>query len=123
MRCLTSEKAESSSASSDEDWCRTWRSCCHADQRQAQHSQSHSAGMGDVVCGQLVRSVRDQVDSGRDRCERVGRVIIRLYSQHFSCFSFSSDVLLFASSFSFFFFSVVRAGAKTGKKIVAEFLG
>ena len=29
------------------------------------------------VCGQVVRSVRDQVD----RCELVGRVIIRLYSQ------------------------------------------
>ena len=82
MRCLTSEKAESSSASSDEDWCRTWRSCYHADQRKAQHSQSHSEGMCGVVRGQVVRRGRDQVDSGIDRCEQVGRVITLLSSQH-----------------------------------------
>ena len=39
--------------------------------------------MCDDVCVQVVRRVRDQVDSGIDRCEQVGRVIKRLYSQHF----------------------------------------
>ena len=35
----------------------------HADQRYAQHSQSHSVRRCDVVCGQVVRRVKDQVDS------------------------------------------------------------
>ena len=38
----------------------------HADQRHAQHSQSHSVGRCDVVCGHVVRRVDEQIDSFTD---------------------------------------------------------
>ena len=41
--------------------------CSHADQRHAQHSQSHSEGKCDVVCGQVVRRVKEQVGSVQDQ--------------------------------------------------------
>ena len=61
-------KTESSSASSEEDWYRNLEklSSCGSEIGTT-HAQSHSEGMCDVVCGQVVRSVRDQVDSGIDR--------------------------------------------------------
>ena len=60
---VTMIRTDTSSDEEEKTECRTWRIFSHADQRYAQHSQSHSVRRCDVVCGQFVRRVKDQVDS------------------------------------------------------------
>ena len=60
---VTLIRTDTSSDEEEKTECRTWRICSHADQRNAQHSQSHC----DVVCGQVVRRAEEQVDSVIDQ--------------------------------------------------------
>ena len=61
---------------------RTWRNVLMRNRDDSQDSlwtrQKHSVGKRDVVCGHVVRRVKDQVESSRDKCGRVGRVVIRM---------------------------------------------
>ena len=54
------------------------------------NSESHSSGRCDVVCGPIVRRVKEQVDSVFDWECRVGSFIIRLYSLFFLLYIFTT---------------------------------
>ena len=60
---VTLTRTDTSSDEKGKTDCRTLRICSHEDQRCAQHSQSHSVVKCNVVCGRIVRRVKDQVDS------------------------------------------------------------
>ena len=64
---VTLIRTDTSSEEEEETACRPWRTCSHADQTNAQHSQIHSVGKCDVVCGQVVRRFQEQVDSVIDQ--------------------------------------------------------
>ena len=60
-------RTDTSSDEEEKTECRTWKICSHADQRYAQHSQSQSEGRCDVVFGQVVRRVEEQIDTVIDQ--------------------------------------------------------